>query len=228
MAAATYGDMQTRILDEVRDQTGSLTSQVQKAIQTAIARSERERFYFNTKNGSFSLVGGQEFYGAADYPDIPLLITIDSPMKVTLDGGSLGDINVESPDRIDVLQSGMIQGDPRFFCYVNETLRFFPIPATGRTVSMRTYVFRFAALVNVGDSNAWMTDGEELIRQRAKYILAMDGLVEFEHAARGEKMAKEAFDLLRAETRRRRSSPRLVTELPALIRPEVYDIQRGY
>ena len=50
----TYGTMQDRIADELM--RSDLTTHIQKSIQTAIKKYEREEFYFNVTTGTLSTV----------------------------------------------------------------------------------------------------------------------------------------------------------------------------
>jgi hypothetical protein len=76
--STTYGTMQATIAYELGDRS-DLTTQIQSAIQTAIAKWERSHFYFNEVNdvNGFSTVVGQEFYTASDYALIGSMAHID-------------------------------------------------------------------------------------------------------------------------------------------------------
>jgi len=204
-----YAAMQARILDEVQD--ASLGSQVQLAIQTAIKSYERQRFYFNARTATFATVVGQEYYGASALADIPAIIAIDAA-KVTLDGCDRK-LAPAAFAAIDAAQDGTVVGDPTDFAYWGQQIRLFPKPSAVRTVTL-AYVYRLAALAAGGDTNAWMTDGEELIRQRAKRVLALDVLMEDAMAQRAAALEAEALAALLAETRRRLSNGLLRSELP--------------
>src|SRR5262252_6592341 len=120
----TYADMYTRIGDEIQDST--LTTQVQRAIQDAIALYEPTRFYFNQTIASFSTVANQEYYGAADLADIPLTIEINSLLGTI--GGSKFPLQAEDFRQMDRVQNGLWLGPPRTFAYYNQQIRLFPIP----------------------------------------------------------------------------------------------------
>src|SRR5690349_14208195 len=71
----TYGDMQSRIADEISDT--ALTTQIRNCIQTAIAFYETQEFLFNSRLAdTFNLVADQEYYGSSDLAAIPLLLRI--------------------------------------------------------------------------------------------------------------------------------------------------------
>lgn len=207
--AATYSTMYTRIGDEIQD--SSLTAQVQNAIQDAIGTYERNRFYFNQTVATFSTVTNQEYYGAAALADIPLLIEIDSLLLTIM--GVKTPIQAEDYRQVDRTQSGVWYGPPRAYSYYNEQIRLFPIPDAVYPVTM-SYHHRLTPLVAGTDTNAWMTDGERLIRQTAKTFLAFDVLQEQNIAQSAQLLASIALDQLQMETRKRRSNDRLKTDLP--------------
>lgn len=205
----TYSDMYLRIGDEIQD--SSLTAQVQNAIQDAIGTYERNRFYFNQTIATFATVANQEWYTATDLPDIPRLIEIDS-LQVTIMGVKTP-IQAEDYRQVDRTQSGVWYGPPRVYSYYNEQLRLFPIPDQVYPLTM-SYHHRLTPLVNPTDTNAWMTDGERLIRQTAKAMLAVDVLQEPNIMQGAQLLASMALDQLQMETRKRRSNDRLKTDLP--------------
>jgi hypothetical protein len=167
---ATYGDMQARIADELGGRS-DLASQIPLAIQTAIAKWERERFYFNelrTAN-AFSTVKGQEFYGAADCAALASLAHLD---RVTiLVAGNRYTLNPRTAQYLEDLSvNPLVQGQPIDYAYYGEQLRLYPIPDGAYPLTMLGTA-RFAALANAGDANAWTNDAEALIRCEAKMDL---------------------------------------------------------
>lgn len=182
----TYGDMQSRIADEISDT--ALTTQIRRCIQTAIQFYESTEFAFNSRvNDTFSLVVDQEYYGSADLAAIPDLVLIKD-MYFTIDG-TRRDVTSVPFSAIANDQNGSVKGDPYNFAYESQQIRMFPIPATVRTVTMAD-VYKLATLSADADTNAWMTDGEELIRQRAKALLKIDYLSD--QTATGQMLAMAA------------------------------------
>jgi hypothetical protein len=163
----TYGDMQNRIADELGGRA-DLAAQVQLAIQTAIAKWERERFYFNELRAAnaFSTAQGQEFYGASDYAPLATIAHLD---KVTvLVSGNRYTLAPRLAQYLeDVSVNPLVRGQPIDYAYYAEQLRLYPIPDNAYPVSLLGTT-RFAALANPGDSNPWMLDAEALIRCEAK------------------------------------------------------------
>lgn len=168
--SATYGDLQNRIADELGGRS-DLAANIQLAIQTAIAKWERERFYFNEFRAAnaFNTAKGQEFYGASDYAPLATIAQLD---RVTvLVSGNRYTLNPRTaPYLEDVSVNPSVQGQPTDYAYFAEQLRLYPIPDAAYPVSLLGTT-RFAALVNVADSNAWTVDAEALIRCEAKMDL---------------------------------------------------------
>ncbi len=183
MAVITnYGQMQSTIAYEIGDRS-DLTSQIKLAIQTAIAKHERTRFYFNEVNdiNGFSTVSGQEYYSASDYALIGSMVHIDkihalvSNNRYTLEPRTWQYIE-------DYAVNPTVQAPPTGisdYAYYAETLRFYPIPDGAYPITL-SGTKRFAALVNDNDTNVWTCDAEALIRAEAKLdiyanILKKDG-----------------------------------------------------
>jgi hypothetical protein len=205
----TYATMRSRIEGEIYDAT--ITTNVNEAIQTAIAFYERKKFWFNQVTGTFSTVASQEYYAAAANSDIPDLIEIQS---MTVTNSSIKyPVHSASFTDIDAWQNAAMTGLPTDFAYFNEQIRLYPIPDAVYTVTM-AYHKRFATLSADADSNVWTTDAELLIRTRAKRELSLHKLWDAEMYARLKPAEDEVLEALEAETRRRMSNQRLRTDYP--------------
>jgi len=218
----TYGDMYNRIADELWGRTDLLanatnmaTPPIQLAIQDAIKQWERERWYFNEirTTSAFATVAAQEFYTSSDSAFIGTLAHIDK-MSITVSGNRL----YLEPRTIeymeDISMNPLNTGQPIDYSYYAEAIRFYPIPDAAYNVNVM-YTKRFAELVNSGDTNAWMSDGEELIRLTAKMILYRDelrdveGVANMERAIWGAPGIPGAYTKLKAETARRVATSRI-------------------
>jgi hypothetical protein len=222
--AGTYLDMQTRIADEIQD--SSLTAQIKLAIQTAITFYERQKFYFNTKTGTFNTIGGQEYYGSAANADIPNLIRIYDPLKCQINGFNY-DVVPTDESYINSCQNGQIITLPQYYAYYAQQIRLFPIPDTTYLMTMQ-YQYRFPALVNDSDTNAWMTDGEMLIRQAAKRVIGVDVTREVDPSAPISLLEQQAIDALNAETRARLSNGQLAVEYRGALGRGRFNIFTGW
>jgi hypothetical protein len=173
----TYQDLQNRIADELGDRT-DLASQIQLAIQTAIAKWERDRFYFNELRAPnlFSTAAGQEFYSATDNPNIGAMARLDS--VTVLVSGNRYTLTARTEKYLeDVSVNPSVTGQPVDYAYFGEQLRLYPIPDNAYPITL-SGTQRFAPLVNPGDSNAWTLDAEALIRCEAKIDLYENTLQE--------------------------------------------------
>lgn len=220
--AGDYGSMQARIADELA--RSDLTSQIKLAILSAITNYQRERFYFNeSRSLTFSTVDSQEFYTSSDLASIPNLIDIDEII-----------FTQNSTNRYPLLRATMEQLDwwsinptsttslPTNFCYYAQQIRLYPIPNGVYTVRIESTVRLTPDPLSLdADTNAWMTDGEEMIRQRAKadincnVIRDPDCLSEARGFAQMSQsylssLEKSAYLALRGETTQRTSSGRIV------------------
>lgn len=219
----TYGDMQNKVADELggrtdllTNQTGLSSSPIQMAIQTAIRKWERERFYFNEirTTGAFTTVLNQEFYTASDAAFIGTLAHIDK-MSITMNSANRYWMIARTAEYMeDISVSLTDNGMPVDFCYYGEQIRLYPIPDNAYPVNV-LYTKRVAELVSTGDTNIWTNDAEELIRLTAKMILYSDTLMDDVGAQRmlgliyGVPGRTGALYALKAETARRVATSRM-------------------
>lgn len=201
----TYGTMQDRIADELA--RSDLTSQIKLSIQSAIDHYERQAFYFNESQFTFSTVASQEYYGSADSSSIPLLSDILS-VRITVNGSTYTLIERDFQYLEAISTNSGYTGDPTEFCYFAKQFRFYPIPSAARTIQV-SGTLRLSDLSATADTNAWMTDAEELIRCRAKYDLFMHVIRSPEEALAMKQAESEAAMALRGETTQRGSSNRI-------------------
>ena len=206
---ATYGDMLARIADEL-DRT-DLSSQIQKAVLTAVAYYERKPFWFTESSFTFSTVAGQELYTSSDAPAIATTPEIDR-----LNGNFFGlrtplqKRDWEQIDNISTLTTSRAM--PQDWAYRAYAIRLYPIPDRAYTITAY-HVPRLTALSANSDSNAWTNDAEALIRSRAKIDLMLNVIrgpeMEQEVAAlRGQE--QDELSALFAETARRKATGMII------------------
>ncbi len=201
---STLTVMKARIADELA--RSDLTSQIGYAITDAIAAYQDEEFDFSEQRFSFPTVVDREFYTSADHVNIPLMEKIEFVKLYISDTPT--ELEAMTPSRIEAAQAnGIFTGDPSGYCFMPEStvrsLRLYPIPAAVRTVRIFAKV-RPAAPATDGEANNYgMTEGERLIRCRAKFEV-------FKHvirnAAKADEMiplVQEAFDQLKNRFMRR-------------------------
>jgi hypothetical protein len=217
----TYATMRARILDEMTNDGDITTAQINYAIQDTIKQYERRPWWWNQKTATMSTVASQEYYSSSDLADIPDIVQIVSATV----GSTKSPMRAVDYVTIDDEQDGSVEGEPRVFAVFKENIRLYPIPDAVYTVTL-SYIYRLTALSADGDSNAWTTDAEELIRQGAKRRIALNYLHAEDIAARFAVMEREAFTELMAENRRR--WPNTVLRVPAMLPHKMFDITRGY
>lgn len=185
----TYGDMQNRIADEVLGTGAVTTTHITNAIQDAIKKYERRRFYFNevrydesadlifdstgfptTQTPVFKTVAGVEYYDSTNAAPLATLAHIDRLILVQA-GVNRYPLRYQSTgwaDKNSVTSSWKAM--PTDWTWVAGKVRLYPIPDIVYPILIQGTA-RFSTLVNTTDSNPWMTYAEELIRCCACAIL---------------------------------------------------------
>ena len=200
-----FGTMTTRILDELN--RTDLTSQAQSAIQTSIKFYENRRFWFTEGRATASTTSGTQYYALpTDFLDIDsITITVNSnTYKLTL----------RLYDRLEdwFVASSTYTGQPTDFAIYQEQIRLYPVPNGTYTLTI-SYHKKLTALSGDTDTNAWMVQGEELIRNHAEGLLYLGKLRDFDAAQAVRSIRDETLSemmkqtngrLLTGHTKRRR------------------------
>ena len=156
---STYGDMQSRIADDLHrtDQT----TQIRTAIQNAVRRYERERFWFNEARATASTTDGTSTYAVpTDYMSgLRLEITVNS---------STYPLTLRSIDYIDSVDVSGTEGQPNDYAILAEEFRLYPVPDSSSYTLTLTYNKSLGSLSATTDTNAWMVEAEDLIRHEAE------------------------------------------------------------
>lgn len=182
-----YITLQRQIADECGDNQALLsplsdsaltTSPIQNAIQSAIAKWEREPFYFNdlrfepTASSPFQTVAGQEFYSASDYAGLATIAAIKS-VRVLIGGNRYPLQQRDSNYMNNVSVNPDNTGQPIDYSFDANQMRLYLIPDNAYPLGL-TGTLRLAALSGNTDANAWTQDAYDLIRCEAKLILARE------------------------------------------------------
>ena len=111
---------------------------------------------FTNQTIGSSTVANQEYYGAADFADIPLLIEINSLIGTI--SGSDYPLQAEDFSQMDRVQNGAWFGPPRAYAYYSQQIRLFPIPDAVYPMTM-AYHHRLS-LCGAHRYQCLMTDGD--------------------------------------------------------------------
>ena len=198
---ATLAEMKAAIADDIDDTSGEYASQIATAITRAIAYCERATYYFNeTRDLTFSTVASQSLYDSSDLADIATLVRLQAAY-VTDTGGQIHALDRIDPKQMEILQdSSASSGEPTCFSYFASALRLYPVPDQAYTVRLQAGPYRLAALSGDSDSNVWTTEAYDLVKARAKYILAKDTLKDVAMATEAINDYLDQHAALKAET----------------------------
>ncbi len=207
---ATFGDLKAEISDDIDDPNNEYGSQIASAVLAAIRYCERTQFYFNeTREKTFNTVIGQQWYDKDDLADIATLIRIQRAY-VTVNGDTT-DLLLISPDEIEVLSDNTAAtGEPYGYCVFGQRLRLYPIPNGAYQVRLQLAPYRLAMPVADGDQTVWTTEAYDMIKARAKYILAKNTLKDAAIAAEALNDYQDQFQALKAETSSRLGTGRIL------------------
>lgn len=162
---STYGTMRARVLDEL-NRAGEMTSQALSAIQSAIDHYEKMPFWFNDGRATTTTVAGTEWY------PLPTDFISENKLLILVNGASYELRRIAFEESEELYQPYAISsGNPYLYAIFQEQIRLYPIPNGAFTITL-SYHKALSTLTNEGDTNAWMTDGEELIRSRAEADLS--------------------------------------------------------
>jgi hypothetical protein len=164
----TLGDMKARIADELI--RPDLASQIALAIDDAITEAASNRFWFNEVRGlTLPLVAGTEYYTSDDYS---ALTDIDAAYYYV--SGVRRFVYPDSQVTVDWMTDGSVpQGVPYVYSRYGAELRIYPVPNDVYTLYIDG-VSRLNQLTADTDTNAWMNEGERLIRAIAKRDLFLN------------------------------------------------------
>jgi hypothetical protein len=221
---STFVELQTRIADEMDDDDLKSGGQIAKAVNSAIQEYRDRRLWFTQiKAKTFSLTSGTEYVApvlsVTGISTTEPLTTVDL-LKIDDGSGANYRALVQVDDSvIEAAQGGAVIGRPSHFSLVSDStgtrIRFYPIPDQNYTPSV-TGMIRFSDLSLDADTNSWLTDGEELIRQSAKRKLMADVTHELPPGSPPTAAEQVALSALYKTTRLRMGSPQVRTEVAGM------------
>lgn len=199
--------MKVRIADDLsRD---DLTTQIAGAIASALQTWEGDRFWFNEKRFRLDTVAGTEYYALpsslknTDNSALAAgetLLELDSITAIV--NGEPYPLNERTQQFMDRHYGSITnKGQPCDYSWFADQLRFGPIPDAVYQCTL-SGLARLKTLSAGTDTNAWMTEGEALIRAETKLILYRDVLQDQEGIA----LAKDAIATALAPLERKSSA----------------------
>ncbi len=193
----------TRIADDLA--RADLTSQIGNAIDDAITHYQVQRFFFNeTRLATFVTVAAQSTYTSSDDADVPLFIELDAVMLN--DGTNNRELEHISPAEIEwLLDSAASSGRPNRYSYYEESFRLYPVPDIVYTIRPIGLISKAGPATDDEAGNVWMTKAFELIRSRAKLLLAGHVIIDPELAGMMSVAEQQAYDKLRRQTSKKQS-----------------------
>jgi hypothetical protein len=212
--AGDFGSMGARIADELI--RSDLSSQINLEILSAIQHYERQRFWFNETRQNLTAVSGTATISPpSDLLEVirlDILTTQNHPIEVIKESW-------RQFEAIGGADTALTSGFPTRYAFFGNQFWLFPIPDSAYTLPL-SYVKQMATLSLSGDTNAWMTDGEQLIRARARQAVKINYLgdpaaMQMIDPAEGylSPIERAAHKSLLRESAKRLSRGRLVTEL---------------
>lgn len=155
---STYGAMQRRIAAELgRDE---LLPRIPDAIQSALRFYEAEPLWFlQNEATALTVAGTNKIAVPTDFIEGYELSYADGSQRIILEPRTWAWMR-------DQAESLSARGIPTHWAYFADQFWFYPTPDAIYTLQL-SYLRRLPALASDGDTNAWMTHGEELIRCRA-------------------------------------------------------------
>lgn len=156
--------------------SGLALSPIQQAVQNAIAKWEREHYYFSEIEAInvVSTSVGIEFYTASTpiaspWAFITNQIHIDKIW--VLISNNRYSLNPRTEQYMsDTSLNPNVQGQPIDYAYYAETIRLYPIPDGVYPITIEG-TQKKSSLVSSADSNVWTTDAADLIKAEAKFDL---------------------------------------------------------
>lgn len=201
----TFQTMVDAISDDIDDTQGEYIEQIQKAIFASVRYCERDVYYFNeTRDVTFQTVEGQEWYGEADNPNIASLVRVQD-LYLESDTIERRWLRRVFNEEIEILADNTAErGEPYAWTYFAQKIRLYPIPGESiYTVRLQLGPYRLNQITSTDDTNAWFTEAFDLVKARAKYILAKDTLKDAAVAAEALNDYTDQQSSLKAETSRR-------------------------
>jgi hypothetical protein len=167
---------------------------VKLAINRAIAKYSKSRFWFDETTDTFDLVQGTWFYGVAD--GVPDDIRQIDYMRITVNNVYY---HVNQRDIQYVIDANVNnnQGQPVDWAWYNESIYFYPVPQSDYPITL-FYQKNYPELVDPTDSNSFteIPEAAELIENEALYWLYKKVILDPEKAQEYKIAAADSLKVL--------------------------------
>jgi hypothetical protein len=197
MASEAFTALYNRIAFELARQD-MLGGPIEGAVQDAIKWYQTLPYTYSEKIAESQTISGEKFYELpSDYVKI-------HTVKLMI-FRSIYPLNERDWDYIEKIDWGhnYWSGQPMDWCTFNDTLRLYPIP-----YDCWPMFLSYASKKGFNDE-AWATTFEQMIRQRAKYLIAQGVLLDFEGARAYADLAAQEEYRMNAEATRRMTTNRV-------------------
>jgi len=197
----TFGTMQQRIRDEMnRD---GLTGDIKDSIRSSISYYESDRFFFNEFSASASTTTGDPYV-------TPPAATLEVDLVIKKVSGSKTPMTERN--FLEVESYAEATSEPNVYAKFSDKLRFYPVPDAVYEINLfgKQKLTDISADATSADTNSWMTDGEALIRSKAKEALYRHKLRNTEEANKMEREAEREWVRLKKKTQDKVGSGKLM------------------
>jgi hypothetical protein len=205
---ATLGTMKTRIANEIA--RADLTTEIAESIVSAIAHHDTGSWWFNETSGTFSTSSGTDEYAPATATFLTSLIREDA-ITATVQGSRDPLRRISWEQMVDQRWDSTPSGPPMQFAIYGQKFYVYPVPNATYTITIW-----YAGILGVpgadGSTNAWTTEGEALIRARAKMLLFRDVIRDANEAAVQANAEADALVALRRMNNARIATGRVDAE----------------
>ncbi len=166
-------------------------NRIKEAIVDAIRFYRARRMGWNQKRASTSLNPGNEYIVLPQaWLEVDALV-----LETTSDRDPLLEVTYDWID--DHSRARNTDGRPTHYAIENRRLRFYPVPDTSYSLVMSfLYELRDVSVsASDGATNAWMSEGEELIRKHSLADLKIN-YIGGEQIGEGERLRQEVSDII--------------------------------
>lgn len=195
---ATYLEIRSSLLADFPNESYT-DDDCKAAVLASIRGYKQKRFFFNQALLTFATVAAQEWYST---DEISRVSTIDWA-RITISGFRYK-VRMRSNQWIEDRQNGAITSDyVTTLAQARKQFRLYPIPQTSSLNIEYFAHYAFDALSADGDTNAWLTDGYDLIFNCSKVWLCVHKFRAPDMAALFAPLEEKALTALEAETAKR-------------------------